>query len=106
MIKRESLVLLGYLAASGGLLLAFLAQRYWVAKAWRLAGRFGRAGYRNGLRIGLLVLLLGVAIIASRGIVGSWRGTIFRGSGWIAFLGLWLSSSIIAYIFVKVIAAT
>src|SRR5258705_1706587 len=96
--------LLGTLAVIAGLSLAFLSQRYWFARAWRFAGRIQRPALRSGVRAALLSLLAFIALIAMSAIVGNWRGTISPGHWWAPFLGLWLSSSIFSYLFIKLIA--
>jgi len=40
------LVFLGLLGAAAGLSLAFLSQRYWFARAWKLAGRIEQPAVR------------------------------------------------------------
>ena len=102
---HESLVILGALAGVAGLLLAFFAQRYWFARAWRFAGRIHNPAGRKGLRGALLLLLLVVAVAAIFDVASNLRGTVSRGSWWSAFLGFWLSSSILSYAFIKLIAS-
>jgi predicted MPP superfamily phosphohydrolase len=96
--------LLGILGVIAGLCLAFLSQRYWFARAWRFAGRIQRPALRSGMRAALLSLLVFIALIAMSAIVGNWRGTISPGHWWAPFLGLWLSSSILSYLLIKMIA--
>src|SRR5216684_2380789 len=98
-------VLLGILAVIAGLSLAFFSQRYWFARGWRFAGRIQRPAWRTGMRAALLTVLTMVALIAMSAIVRNWRGTISRGSWWTPFFGLWLSSSIFSYLFIKLIAS-
>src|SRR5882672_12718331 len=98
------LIFLGLLASLAGLSLAFLSQRYWFARAWRFAGRIDNPGWRTGMRAALLTLLAMIALIAISAIVRNWRGTISRGSWWMPFFGLWMSSSIFSYLFIKIIA--
>jgi uncharacterized protein len=100
----DSVFVLGILAVTAGLSLAFLSQRYWFARAWRFAGRIHRPALRSGVRAALLSLPVIVALIAMSAIVSNWRGTISRGHWWAPFLGLWLSSSIFSYLFIKLIA--
>ncbi len=57
------------------------------------------------MRAALLTVLTMVALIAMSAIVRNWRGTISRGSWWTPFFGLWLSSSIFSYLFIKLIAS-
>ena len=101
---HELLVYLGTLVAIVALSLAFLAQRYWFSRAWRFAGRIQDSAWRKGLRSALLILLGVVALVALTDVVRSIRGTISRGSWWSAFFGLWLSSSILSYLLIKLIA--
>jgi hypothetical protein len=101
---HELLLFLGTLLGFVGLLLAFFAQRYWFARAWRFAGRINDSTVRKGLRGALLLLLLVVAVVALFDVVTNIRGTVSRGSWWSAFFGLWLSSSILSYMLIKIIA--
>src|SRR5712664_4954281 len=101
---HDLILLLGILAVIAGLSLAFLSQRYWFARAWRFAGRIQRPAWRTGMRAALLTLLAMIALIAISAIVRNWRGTISRGSWWMPFFGLWMSSSILSYLFIKIIA--
>src|SRR5712692_4574076 len=101
---HSAFILSGVLAAATGLTLTFLSQRYWFARAWRFAGRLRRAGWRRGVRAAVIALLAATALIALGDIVANVRGTIFRGSPLNAFFGLWLSSSVFAYLFVKLVS--
>ena len=98
--------LFGLLAVIAGFFLAFLSQRYWFARAWRFAGRIQQRRLRSALRGALLSLLAMIALIAMSAIIRNWRGTVSQGSWWAPFLGLWLSSSIFSYLFIKMIAGT
>jgi predicted MPP superfamily phosphohydrolase len=98
------LIPLGFLGAIAGLSLAFLSQRYWFARAWRFAGRVDRSSWRKGIRGALIAALAVIALAAFAAVTRNMRGVISRGSWWSAFLGLWLTSSIFSYLFVKVIA--
>lgn len=100
----HSFLVLGVLAASVGLALAFLSQRYWFGRAWRFAGRLDNSRWRSGVRAAVVIALVAIALIALGSIVANLRGLILRGSRLNAFFGLWLSSSIVAYLFVKVVA--
>jgi len=97
------LLTLGFLAVLAGLALAFLSQRFWFALAWRFIGRVQRAQWRKIMRGALLMLLFAVLFAALSGVVRTMRGTATRGSWWMAFLGLWLSSSIVSYLFIKIV---
>jgi hypothetical protein len=97
-------MVLGILAGSTALALAFLSQRYWFAQAWKLAGRITRTPWRRVAHGVILTALAAVVILAIRSIGLNFSGTIVRGSWWSAFPGLWLSSSIFAYLFVQLIA--
>jgi predicted MPP superfamily phosphohydrolase len=97
--------LVGILAVISGLLLAFLSQRYWFARAWRFAGRVQHPRLRSAMRAALLSSLGLIALIAASAIVRNSRGIISQGSWWAPFLGLWLSSSIFSYLFIKMIAS-
>lgn len=97
------LIALGLLAVFAGLLLAFLSQRYWFARVWRFVGRVHDAPARKAMRGALLMLLVAILFVALAGIVRNVRGTVSRGSWWTAFLGFWLSSSIVSYLFIKIV---
>src|SRR6266849_1267654 len=101
---HSAFILSGVLAAATGLTLTFLSQRYWFARAGRFEGRLRRAGWRRGVRAAVIALLAATALIALGDIVANVRGTIFRGSPLNAFFGLWLSSSVFAYLLVKLVA--
>jgi len=57
------------------------------------------------MRAALLTVLGMVTFIAFTDVVRNWRGTISLGSWWTPFFGLWLSSSIFSYLFIKLIAS-
>jgi predicted MPP superfamily phosphohydrolase len=97
------LVYVGLLGAVAGLSLAFLSQRYWFARAWRLAARIDRPAWRKAMRAALLAVVAGIAVAALAGVVRNMRGVVSRGSWWTAFFGLWLTSSIVSYLFIKII---
>ncbi len=101
---HELLVYIGTFVAILVLSLAFLSQRYWFARAWRFAGRLNNSAWRAGMRSALLTLLAVVAIVALTDVVRNIRGTVTRGSWWSAFFGFWLSSSILSYLLIKIIA--
>jgi len=103
---RDLLMLLGIVAAIAALSLAFLSQRYWFARGWRFAGRIHRSKWRTGMRAALLSVLVAVILIAFTDVLRNWRGTVSLGSWWTPFLGLWLSSSMFSYLFIKLIAGT
>jgi hypothetical protein len=98
------LVFLGYLSAIAGLSLAFLSQRYWFARAWKFAGRIERLAWRKGIRGALIAALAVIALVALVSATGNMRGVVSRGSWWSALFGLWLTSSIFSYLFIKIIA--
>jgi predicted MPP superfamily phosphohydrolase len=100
-----NLAYIGIVAAIIGLFLAFLSQRYWFARAWRLAGRVEEPRWRTSIRVGLLAVLAAVALLALASVARNMRGPISRGSWRTAFFGFWLSSSIFSYLFIKVVAA-
>jgi hypothetical protein len=101
---RGVLVFLGLLGAVAGLSLAFLSQRYWFARAWRFAGRIDRPAWRKGIRAALIAALAAIALVALAAVARNMRGVISRGSWWSAFFGLWLTSSIFSYLFIKIVA--
>lgn len=98
------LIILAGLIAVAAISLAIVSQRYWFARAWRFAGRVQGRALRKGMRVALLAVLLGVALVALTAVVRNMRGTISRGSWWSAFFGLWLSSSILSYLLIKMIS--
>ncbi len=97
-------VFFGLIAAGLALSLAFLSQRYWLARAWRFAGRARSGVWRKAIRAALLALVAGVALAALAMVLRSVR-VVPRGWWWMAFFGLWLSSSIVSYLFIKSVAA-
>ena len=97
------LIFLAILSTIAGLSLAFLSQRYWFARAWRFAGRIDSPAWRQGIRGALVAMLVVIAFLALAAVTRNMRGVISRGSWWSAFLGLWLSSSICSYLFIKII---
>jgi predicted MPP superfamily phosphohydrolase len=98
------LLLFGFLSAIAGLSLAFLSQRYWFARAWRFAGRVDKPVLRKGIRGALIAALAVIALVATAAVARNMRGVISRGSWWSALFGLWLTSSIFSYLFIKIIA--
>jgi predicted MPP superfamily phosphohydrolase len=103
MIHRALIILASSMVVTG-LSLAFLSQRYWFARAWRFAGRIQGRGLRKGIHSALLVMLAGIALLAIIVTERNMRGTISRGSWWSAFFGFWLSSSIVSYLLIKMVA--
>src|SRR6266851_9712456 len=98
------LLFLGYLSAIAGLSLAFLSQRYWFARAWKFAGRIESPAWVKGIRAALIAALAAIALVALAAVTRNMRGIVSRGSWWSAFFGLWLTSSIFSYLFIKIIA--
>jgi predicted MPP superfamily phosphohydrolase len=98
------LIFLGFLGAIAGLSLAFLSQRYWFARAWRFAGRVKGPAWRKGIRGALIAALALIAIAAIVAVAKNMRGVVSRGTWWSALFGLWLSSSMFSYFFIKFIA--
>lgn len=98
------LVLLGFWVAFAGLSLAFLSQRYWFARAWRFAEGIDRPAWRKAIRGALIAALAIIAFAALAAATRNMRGGVSRGSWWTAFFGLWLTSSIFSYLFIKIIA--
>jgi predicted MPP superfamily phosphohydrolase len=96
-------VYLGLLGAIAGLSLAFLSQRYWFARAWRFAGRINSPAWRKAMRGALLAVVAGIAVAALAAVLRNMLGVVSRGSWWTAFFGLWLTSSIFSYTFIKTI---
>ena len=101
---HSGLIFLGFLGAIAGLSLAFLSQRYWFARAWRFAGRFDEPAWRKGIRGALIAAVAVIAFVALAAVARNIRGIISRGSWWTAFFGFWLTSSIVSYLFIKIIA--
>jgi len=100
------LIYLGLLATLAGLSLAFLSQRYWFARAWRLAGKIDSPAWRQRARGALIAALAVIALLAVVAVARNMGGSITRGAWWSAFFGLWLTSSIVSYLFIKIIAVT
>ncbi len=100
----SALVFLGYLGAIAGLSLAFLSQRYWFARAWRFAGRICTPAWRKAVRGALVVAISIVALAALAALTRNMRVGVSRGSWFTAFIGLWLTSSIVSYLFIKIVA--
>lgn len=98
------LIFLGFLGAAVGLSLAFLSQRYWFARAWRLAARIKAPEWRRAARGALIVAVSIVAIAAMALLTRNMRGTVSKGSWFTAFFGFWLASSIFSYLFIKIVA--
>jgi predicted MPP superfamily phosphohydrolase len=101
---HNAFIALGFLGAIAGLSLAYLSQRYWFARAWRLAGRVKEPAWRTGIRAALIAGLAVIATLAIADVARNMRGVISRGSWWYSFFGLWLTSSIFSYLFIKIIA--
>ena len=101
---HNSVMAIGTIVAISVLTLACLSQRYWFARAWRFAAIIQDARTRKAMRVGLLLLVFAVLLVAVEGVTRNMRGTVSRGSWWTAFLGLWLSSSIVSYLFIKTVA--
>ncbi len=101
---HDILVTVGIFVALSGLLLAFLSQRYWFARAWRFSGRIQNAGARKAAHTLLLVVMSAALLAAIVAIVRDLRGWESRGSFLRAFLGLWLTSSILSYLGIKLVA--
>ena len=96
-----TLAFIGLLVALAALLLAFLSQRYWFARAWKLAARTGEPGLRKAIRFVLMCTIAAVAVLAVVGISRNVRGIVWPGSWWSAFFGFWLTSSIFSYLCIK-----
>jgi len=100
----SALVFLGYFSVIAGFLLAFLSQRYWFARVWRLAGRIHTPAWRRAARGALIVAISIVAGAAMAAVTRSMRSGVSHGSWFTAFFGLWLTSSIVSYLFIKIVA--
>jgi predicted MPP superfamily phosphohydrolase len=100
---HNGLVTIAIIGALAGISLAFLAQRYWFARAWRLAGRIHPQRTRKGVRGALLALVFIVFFTALAGVLRNMQGITSRGSFWTAFLAFWLTSSILSYLFIKIV---
>jgi len=98
------LVFIGFLGVLAGLSLAFLSQRYWFARAWKFAARIDRPQLRKGIRGALIAALAMISFAALAAVTRNMRGGVSRGSWWTAFFGLWLTSSIFSYLFIKIVA--
>jgi predicted MPP superfamily phosphohydrolase len=100
------LVYIGFLGAAIGLSLAFLSQRYWFARAWRIAGRMKRPEWRTAARGLLIAALAMIAVLALIGVLRGTRAAVSGGSWWPSFLAIWLTISIVSYLFTKAIRGT
>jgi uncharacterized protein len=100
------LIVFAFLSVIAGLSLAYLSQRYWFARAWKFAGRVDGPAWRKGIRGALVAALAVIAFVALAAVARNMLGVISRGSRWLAFFGLWLTSSIFSYLFIKIIAGT
>ena len=98
------LLILGVLSAIAGFSLAFLSQRYWFARAWRFAGRIGNPSLRRAVRGGLVAALVLTALFALTVLTRSTHGVVSRGSRGAPLIGLWLASSVVSYLFIKIVA--
>ncbi len=99
------LILFGFLGVFAGLLLAFLSQRYWFARAWGIAGRIARPEWRKRARGTLIATLVAIGLATAVAISQNIRGGVSHGSRWSALCALWLVSSILSYLFIKSVAA-
>lgn len=97
-------IALGFIGAVAGLSLAYLSQRYWFARAWKFAGRAEVSAWRKAIRGALVAGVAVIALFALAALARNMLGEISRGSRWKAFFGLWLTSSIFSYLFIKIIA--
>src|SRR5579872_5773165 len=96
------LIFLGLVTAIAGLSLAFLSQRYWFARTWRLAGRANSAAWRKRLRVGLIAVVAVVTLVAVAAAAENMRGVFPRSSWKSILLSLWLLTSILSYLFIKI----
>jgi hypothetical protein len=96
-------IFFGLFTAIAGLSLAFLSQRYWFARAWRYAGRIDSPAWRKVIRGALIAALAAIAFMVLAAASGNIRGGVSRGSWGSGFFGLWLTSSIVSYSFIKFI---
>ena len=104
LIFHGTLIVVGLVAGVSGLSLAYLSQRYWFARAWRFAGRIDKPEWHKGIQGALIALLAVIALVALLAVAKNIWGDVSRGSWWWAFFGLWLTSSIFSYLFIKIIA--
>ncbi len=102
---REGTMLLGAVVATVALALAFLAQRYWLAQAWKAVRKIRALALRIALRVAIVAGVALAGAIALGEITVNLRGAVSPGTRWSAFFGLWLSSSVVAYLFVRLISA-
>ncbi len=77
----------------------YLSQRYWFRQAWRLKQRVTHKGLRLALRCILLGLVLFMILLGSSLFVGG----PFRRLSLFPMLGLWLVSSLFAWVGIKVV---
>jgi uncharacterized protein len=104
MMFHSVFIYIGLVGAGLALSLGFLSQRYWFARAWRFAGKIDSTAWRKAFRGAMLAALAAIALAALAALLRNTRGIVSRGSWWTALFGLWLSSSILSYLFIKIIA--
>jgi hypothetical protein len=101
---HEGVLAVAILMGAAGLALAFFSQRYWFARVWEHARGLRSPFWRRGGQCAILAVTAVLALLALRAILANLRGSLSHGWWWTAFFGLWLASSIVAYLFVKMAA--
>jgi len=87
------------------LLLIFLwAQRYWFLRAWRLAGRAHHLLFRRLLRTATVSGFVFVALVLAVNVLSRRRDFVWRYSGLVGVVGLWISTALFAYLLVQGVA--
>jgi uncharacterized protein len=105
-VRRVQLIPQGLAAAAIGLtVLAILlaSQRYWFVQGWKFAAR-RKPELRKLLRLVIVVWFALLALVVLNELMINLRGRISLTSRRTIFLGLWTSSSMVAYLFVKFVA--
>jgi uncharacterized protein len=84
----------------------FLSQRYWYRTIWRVTSNWRAVWLRVVVRLSYIAALLLVILAASDGLrMGRHGRLIARGSGIAVLAGLWIASTLFAYLGLKLVRA-
>ncbi len=86
------------------LVLFLVAQRYWFLQVWRLASGIRRPIPRGIVRGVSVLVFLAVALVLVLNFTIRRRDIVWRHSGIIGLVGLWVSSTFFAYLGVRAVA--